>query len=159
MLILKLVLSKIPGFNYLLKKRALVKAVIIWPKRVDRNHCIVTHDVINSSFEQRKSVKPTFTFLLFLFNLAWNGFSIFFWWASVNFNGRYMGAMKHGRGMCSTLKVINLTYLHVVRAGMVYITIWYVPIYRLTLHMHVPKYLLALHDFRPVFNSPRYIGG
>ena len=27
-------------------------------------------------------------------------------------------------------------------------------IYRLTLHVYVPTYLLTLHDFRPLFNSP-----
>ena len=32
-----------------------------------------------------------------------------------------MGAMKRGWGTCCTFKVINLTYLHVLRAGMVYI--------------------------------------
>ena len=31
------------------------------------------------------------------------------------------GAMKQGWGTCGTFKVINLTYLHVLRAGMVYI--------------------------------------
>ena len=39
--------------------------------------------------------------------------------------------MKQGRSTCGTFKVINLTYLHVLRAGMVYITLWY---------MHIPKY-------------------
>ena len=28
-------------------------------------------------------------------------------------------------------------------------------IYRLTIHVHAPTYLLALHDFRPLFNSPK----
>ena len=32
------------------------------------------------------------------------------------------GVMKQGRGTCGTFKVINLTYLHVLHAGMVYIT-------------------------------------
>ena len=36
--------------------------------------------------------------------------------------------------MCSTFKVINLTYLHVLRVSMVYVTHWYV---------HVPRYVLG----------------
>ena len=43
--------------------------------------------------------------------------------------------MKKCRGTCSTFKVINLTYLH------------------------VPTYLLALQDFRPLFNSPKWSCG
>ena len=31
--------------------------------------------------------------------------------------------MKQGQGTCGTFKVINLTYLHVLGAGMVYITV------------------------------------
>ena len=57
------------------------------------------------------------------------------------------GVMKGGRGTCSTFKVFNLTYLHVLRAVMVYM-------YRLTLYVHVPMYLLAQHNFQPLFNSP-----
>ena len=34
--------------------------------------------------------------------------------------------MKRGRGMCGTVKAFNLMYLHVLRAGMVYLAIWYV---------------------------------
>ena len=30
-----------------------------------------------------------------------------------------IGAIKRGRGMCGTFKAFSLTYLHVVRAGMV----------------------------------------
>ena len=41
------------------------------------------------------------------------------------------GAMKRGWGTCGKFKAFNLTYLHVLRAGMVYITLWY---------MHIPKY-------------------
>ena len=75
--------------------------------------------------------------------------------------------MKRGWGTCDRFKVFNLTYLHVLHTGIVYITLGYmhVPRYvhvplgqncidRLTLHVHVPTYLLALHDFRPLFNSP-----
>ena len=39
-----------------------------------------------------------------------------------------MGAMKRGRGTCSTFKAFNLMYLHILRAGMVYVTLWYVHI-------------------------------
>ena len=46
-----------------------------------------------------------------------------------------MGAIKQGRGTCSTFKVINLIYLHILRAGIVYITLWYV---------HVPRSVLEV---------------
>ena len=45
--------------------------------------------------------------------------------------------MKRGRGTCGTFKVINLTYLHVLCAGMVYITLWYV---------HVPLLHVPVHS-------------
>ena len=40
--------------------------------------------------------------------------------------------MKRGLGMCSMFKAFNLTYLQVLHAGMVYITLWYV-------HVPVPQ--------------------
>ena len=42
--------------------------------------------------------------------------------------------MKQGWGTSSMFKVFNLTYLHVLPAGMVNITQWY---------MHVPSYVLG----------------
>ena len=42
--------------------------------------------------------------------------------------------MKRGWGTCGTFKAFNLTYLHVLRSGMVYITLWYV---------HLPRYGLG----------------
>ena len=46
--------------------------------------------------------------------------------------------MKRGRGTCGTFKVINLTYLHVLHAGMVNIVLWY---------MHVPRYILGQNGY------------
>ena len=34
--------------------------------------------------------------------------------------------MKRGLGMCGTFKAFNLTYLHSLHVGMVYIPLWYV---------------------------------
>ena len=39
---------------------------------------------------------------------------------------RKKGAMKRGWGTCGMFKAFNLTYLQILRAGMVYITLWYV---------------------------------
>ena len=117
--------------------------------------------------------------------------------------------MKRGQGTCSTFKAFNLTYLHILRAGMVYITMVCArtqvrsrkklcrrnPPYSILTQniprgtctyqnrpnmvhactqvcsrgtvpqsyiqanrypfMHVPIYLSALQDFRPLFNSPQ----
>ena len=109
--------------------------------------------------------------------------------------------MKQGWGTCSTFKAFNLTYLHVLCAGMVYINkrvfnycqtivlslsrgqlsgspsvqalhLSGTPALHLVLDplavifldnclymlcqpfTHIPKYFLALHNFRPSFNSP-----
>ena len=59
----------------------------------------------------------------------------------------------------------TLTYLHILRAGMVYITLWYVHvpryvlgqnclIYMLNLDLNVPTYLLVLHVHGPCFTAP-----
>ena len=42
------------------------------------------------------------------------------------------GAMKQGQGTCCTFKAFNLTYLHVLRAGIVYISLWSVHALELT---------------------------
>ena len=42
----------------------------------------------------------------------------------------WKGAMKRGRGRCGTFQSCKLMYLHILPAGMVYITLWYV---------HVPR--------------------
>ena len=51
-----------------------------------------------------------------------------------------MGALIPVRGTCGTFKVINIMYLHILPAGMVYITIWYV---------HIPRYVLGQNCFEP----------
>ena len=57
------------------------------------------------------------------------------------------GVMKRGRGMCGVFQAFNLMYLHILRAGMVYITLWYmhVPRTEQTWYMHVPRYVLGLN--------------
>ena len=62
------------------------------------------------------------------------------------------GAIKRGWGTSGTFKVINLTYLHILRAGMVYITLWYVHVPR---YVHIPlgsRYLLGQHKPPLKFN-------
>ena len=39
---------------------------------------------------------------------------------------KILWAIIRGRGMFSTFKALNLTCLHVLRASMVYVTLWYV---------------------------------
>ena len=60
-----------------------------------------------------------------------------------------MGAMKQGGCMCGAFKVFNLTYLHVLRACMVYITLWYILV-ELT---NLP--LCSAHTWTP-FHHPQY---
>ena len=64
------------------------------------------------------------------------------------------GAMKQGRGMCGTFKVFNLMYLHILCAGMVYITLWYVLGQNLVFYLIF--YLLFLFTFLSKKNEKAY---
>ena len=46
--------------------------------------------------------------------------------------------MKRGRGTCGTFQSYKLMYLHILRAGMVFITLWYVNVPR---YVHIPVFL------------------
>ena len=51
-------------------------------------------------------------------------------WGTILYNRfQLKGAMKQGRGMCGIFKAVNLMYLHILHAGMVHISLWY---------LHVP---------------------
>ena len=75
-------------------------------------------------------------------------------------------AMKLGWGTWGRFKVINLTHLQILSAGMVHMVrartlicsrgmcTYHKVINKLTFQKHVPTYLLALHDFQTLFNSP-----
>ena len=49
--------------------------------------------------------------------------------------------MKRGRGTCGTFQSYKLTYLHKLRAGMVYITLWDV-------HVSIPAHIVLNNFFK-----------